>query len=98
MTEDRYGGEKLFRERMCHHFLEDFALQTRVARFHNVYGAFGTWHGGREKAPAAICRKIAEASLSGRHEIEEWGDRKQKRSLTYTHPRLDAPPLPTRTH
>jgi len=83
MPEDGYGWEKLFGERMCHHFLEDFALQTRVARFHNVYGPLGTWHGGREKAPAAICRKIAEASLSGHREIEVWGDGKQTRSFTY---------------
>jgi GDP-D-mannose 3', 5'-epimerase len=73
----------LFGERMCRHFLEDFGLQTRVARYHNVYGAHETYQGGREKAPAAICRKVAEAKLSGRHEIEIWGDGEQTRSFTY---------------
>jgi GDP-D-mannose 3', 5'-epimerase len=83
MPEDGYGWEKLFSERMCRHFSEDFGLVTRVARYHNVYGPHGTWHGGREKAPAAICRKVAEAELSGRHEIEIWGDGLQTRSFTY---------------
>ncbi|MEQ9454150.1 MAG: NAD-dependent epimerase/dehydratase family protein [Phycisphaeraceae bacterium] len=83
MPEDGYGWEKLFSERMCRHFTEDFGLETRVARFHNVYGPHGTWEGGREKAPAAICRKVAEAELTGRHEIEVWGDGKQTRSFTY---------------
>jgi GDP-D-mannose 3', 5'-epimerase len=83
MPEDGYGWEKLFGERMCRHFLEDFGLQTRVARYHNVYGAHETYQGGREKAPAAICRKVAEAKLSGRHEIEIWGDGEQTRSFTY---------------
>jgi GDP-D-mannose 3', 5'-epimerase len=83
MPEDGYGWEKLFGERMCHHFLEDFGLETRVARYHNVYGPHGTWTGGREKAPAAICRKVAEAKLSGSHAIEVWGDGKQTRSFTY---------------
>jgi len=83
MPEDGYGWEKLFSERMCHHFTEDFGLETRVARYHNVYGPDGTFDGGREKAPAAICRKVAEAELSGRHEIEIWGDGKQTRSFTY---------------
>lgn len=81
--EDGYGWEKLFSERMCRHFQEDFGLQTRVARYHNVYGPFGTWSGGREKAPAAICRKVAEAKLSGDHAIEVWGDGEQTRSFTY---------------
>ncbi len=81
--EDGYGWEKLFSERMCRHFREDFGLETRVARYHNVYGPFGTYDGGREKAPAAICRKVALASLTGRHEIEIWGDGKQSRSFTY---------------
>jgi len=81
--EDGYGWEKLFSERMCRHFSEDFGLLTRVARYHNVYGPYGTWTGGREKAPAAICRKIAEAKLSGRHEIEIWGDGEQTRSFMY---------------
>ena len=81
--EDGYGWEKLFSERMCRHFREDFGLYTRVARYHNVYGPNGTYRGGREKAPAAICRKVAEAKLSGRHEIEIWGDGEQTRSFTY---------------
>jgi len=83
MPEDGYGWEKLFTERMCRHFTEDYGLQTRVARFHNVYGPFGTFDGGREKAPAAICRKVAEAKLSGTHEIEVWGDGLQTRSFMY---------------
>ena len=81
--EDGYGWEKLFSERMCRHFQEDFKLDVRVARFHNVYGPNGTWAGGREKAPAAICRKIAAAKLSGRHDISIWGDGNQTRSFTY---------------
>jgi nucleoside-diphosphate-sugar epimerase len=83
MPEDGYGWEKLFSERMCRHFQEDFGLQTRVARFHNVYGPLGTWDGGREKAPAAMCRKILEAIESGNHCIEIWGDGKQTRSFTF---------------
>jgi nucleoside-diphosphate-sugar epimerase len=83
MPEDGYGWEKLFSERMCRHFTEDFGLETRVARYHNVYGPHGTWEGGREKAPAAICRKVIEAKLSGVHEIEIWGDGTQTRSFTY---------------
>jgi GDP-D-mannose 3',5'-epimerase len=81
--EDGYGWEKLFSERMCRHFYEDFGIETRVARFHNVYGPNGTWNGGREKAPAAICRKVAEAKITGKHEIEIWGDGKQTRSFTF---------------
>jgi nucleoside-diphosphate-sugar epimerase len=81
--EDGYGWEKLFSERMCRHYLEDFGLETRVARYHNVYGPVGTWTGGREKAPAAICRKVAEAAQTGNHEIEIWGDGKQTRSFMY---------------
>ena len=81
--EDGYGWEKLFSERMCRHFREDFGLTTRVARYHNVYGPHGTWTGGREKAPAAICRKVAEAKRSGHHEIEVWGDGEQTRSFMY---------------
>src|SRR5437588_4667872 len=81
--EDGYGWEKLFSERMCRHFTEDFGLTTRIARYHNVYGPHGTWTGGREKAPAAICRKVAEAQLSGSHEIEVWGDGQQTRSFMY---------------
>lgn len=83
MPEDGYGWEKLFSERMCRHFREDFEVYTRVARFHNVYGPFGTFEGGREKAPAAICRKVIHAKLSGEHEIEIWGDGEQTRSFMY---------------
>jgi len=83
MPEDGYGWEKLFSERMCRHFTEDFGLITRVARFHNVYGPHGTWDGGREKAPAAICRKVIHALATGRHEIEIWGDGNQTRSFMY---------------
>jgi GDP-D-mannose 3', 5'-epimerase len=83
MPEDGYGWEKLFSERMCRHFREDFGLATRVARYHNVYGPFGTYDGGREKAPAAICRKAIKAKLTGHHEIEIWGDGEQTRSFTY---------------
>jgi len=83
LAEDGYGWEKLFSERMCRHFSEDFGLYTRVARFHNVYGPWGTWYGGREKAPAAICRKVIEAKLSGKREIEIWGTGNQTRSFMF---------------
>jgi GDP-D-mannose 3', 5'-epimerase len=83
LPEDGYGWEKLFSERMCRHFEEDFGLTARVARYHNVYGPHGTWAGGREKAPAAICRKVIEAKLSGKHEINIWGDGHQTRSFMY---------------
>jgi nucleoside-diphosphate-sugar epimerase len=83
LPEDGYGWEKLFSERMCRHFEEDFGLQCRVARYHNVYGPLGTWTGGREKAPAAVCRKVLEAKMTGKHEIEIWGDGKQTRSFMY---------------
>jgi nucleoside-diphosphate-sugar epimerase len=83
LAEDGYGWEKLFSERMCRHFREDFGLRTRVARFHNVYGPHGTWDGGREKAPAAICRKVIAAKQSGRHEIDIWGTGHQTRSFMY---------------
>jgi GDP-D-mannose 3', 5'-epimerase len=83
LPEDGYGWEKLFSERMCRHFEEDFGLQCRVARYHNVYGPLGTWTGGREKAPAAICRKVIEAKASRNHQIEIWGDGKQTRSFMY---------------
>lgn len=83
MPEDGYGWEKLFSERMCRHFREDFGLQTRIARYHNVYGPFGTYDGGREKAPAALCRKVIDAKLSGRHVIDIWGEGHQTRSFTY---------------
>ena len=81
--EDGYGWEKLFSERMCRHFTEDFGLETRVARYHNVYGPHGTYDGGREKAPAAICRKVAQAKLTGEDRIEIWGDGEQRRSFMY---------------
>jgi GDP-D-mannose 3',5'-epimerase len=83
LAEDGYGWEKLFSERMCRHFSEDYGLYTRVARFHNVYGPWGTWYGGREKAPAAICRKVIEAKISGKHEIEIWGSGNQTRSFMF---------------
>ena len=83
LPEDGYGWEKLFSERMCRHFEEDYGLVCRVARYHNVYGPDGTWNGGREKAPAAICRKVIEAKNSGNHEISIWGDGKQTRSFMY---------------
>jgi GDP-D-mannose 3',5'-epimerase len=83
MPEDGYGWEKLFSERMCRHFREDFGLYTRVARFHNVYGPYGTWEGGREKAPAATCRKVIHAKENGETEVEIWGDGKQTRSFMY---------------
>ena len=81
--EDGYGWEKLFSERMCRHFTEDFGLETRVLRYHNVYGPLGTFDGGREKAPAAICRKIINAKLNNEQEIEVWGDGNQTRSFMY---------------
>ncbi len=83
MPEDGYGWEKLFTERMCGHFLEDYGLQTRIARYHNVYGEHGTWTGGREKAPAAVCRKVAQAVIKGDSHIDIWGDGRQTRSFTY---------------
>ncbi len=83
MPEDGYGWEKLFAERMCRHFSEDFGVVSRVARYHNVYGQNGSWEGGREKAPAAICRKVAQAKLSGERQIEIWGDGEQTRSFMY---------------
>jgi nucleoside-diphosphate-sugar epimerase len=89
MPEDGYGWEKLFSERMCRHFTEDFGLITRVARYHNVYGPHGTYDGGREKAPAAVCRKVVQAQISGTNEIEIWGDGEQTRSFTYIDDCLD---------
>jgi nucleoside-diphosphate-sugar epimerase len=83
MPEDGYGWEKLFSERMCRHFMEDFGLQVRVARYHNVYGPIGTYDGGREKAPAAICRKIANAVINKKDEIEIWGDGEQTRTFLF---------------
>jgi GDP-D-mannose 3', 5'-epimerase len=82
-AEDGYGWEKLFSERLCRHFHEDFGITTRLARYHNVYGPYGTWDGGREKAPAAVSRKVAMAVITGKHEIEIWGDGEQTRSFTY---------------
>jgi nucleoside-diphosphate-sugar epimerase len=83
MPEDGYGWEKLFSERMARHYYEDYGVATRVARFHNIYGEYGTYDGGREKAPAAICRKVATAAITGDHSIEIWGDGKQTRTFTY---------------
>jgi nucleoside-diphosphate-sugar epimerase len=83
LPEDGYGWEKLFSERMCRHFREDYGTNCRVARYHNVYGPFGTYDGGREKAPAAMCRKVIQAKLTGNHNIEIWGDGHQTRSFMY---------------
>ncbi|MBZ5632547.1 MAG: NAD-dependent epimerase/dehydratase family protein [Acidobacteriia bacterium] len=83
LAEDGYGWEKLFSERMCRHFSEDYGMYVRVARFHNVYGPHGTWDGGREKAPAAICRKVIQAKVGGKHEIIIWGDGTRTRSFMY---------------
>jgi nucleoside-diphosphate-sugar epimerase len=83
MPEDGYGWEKLFSERMCRHFMEDYGIAVRVPRFHNVYGPYGTYAGGREKAPAAVCRKVIEAQLNQTGAIEIWGDGEQTRSFTY---------------
>jgi nucleoside-diphosphate-sugar epimerase len=83
LPEDGYGWEKLFSERMCRHFMEDYGISVRVPRFHNVYGPYGTYDGGREKAPAAICRKVIQAQLDGPNAIEIWGDGQQTRSFTY---------------
>lgn len=83
MPEDGYGWEKLFSERMCRHYREDYGVATRVVRFHNVYGEFGTWDGGREKAPAAICRKVATAAVTGASTIGIWGDGTQTRTFMY---------------
>ncbi len=81
--QDAYGWEKLITERLCTHYREDYGLETRIVRFHNVFGPLGTWRGGREKAPAAICRKVALAKLTGNPEIEIWGDGEQTRSFCY---------------
>jgi len=83
MPEDGYGWEKLFSERMCRHFYEDYGLETRVARYHNVYGPMGTFDGGREKAPAALCRKIIIAKNTGEKKIDVWGDGEQTRSFMF---------------
>jgi len=81
--QDAYGWEKLIIERLCHHYREDYRLETRIVRFHNIFGPLGSWEGGREKAPAAMCRKVATVKLTGNHEIEVWGDGKQTRSFCY---------------
>jgi nucleoside-diphosphate-sugar epimerase len=81
--QDAYGWEKLVSERLCTHYRQDYGIETRIVRFHNIFGEMGTWEGGREKAPAAMCRKIAAAKLTGRHEIEIWGDGEQTRSFCY---------------
>lgn len=81
--QDAYGWEKLIGEHLCRHYREDFGLETRVVRFHNIFGPLGTWEGGREKAPAAMCRKIATAKLSGDPTVEIWGDGEQTRSFCY---------------
>jgi GDP-D-mannose 3', 5'-epimerase len=89
LPEDGYGWEKLFGERICRHFMEDYGISVRVPRFHNVYGPYGTYAGGREKAPAAICRKVIEAQLDGSSKIEIWGDGEQTRSFTYIDDTID---------
>jgi GDP-D-mannose 3', 5'-epimerase len=81
--QDAYGWEKLITERLCFHYAQDYGMETRIVRFHNIFGPLGTWDGGREKAPAAMCRKVAAAKLGGNHEIEIWGDGEQTRSFCY---------------
>jgi len=81
--EDGYGWEKLFSERMCRHFMEDYGLEVRVARYHNIYGPYGTYDGGREKAPAALCRKVIQAKKENKNEIDVWGDGEQTRTFLY---------------
>jgi GDP-D-mannose 3', 5'-epimerase len=81
--QDAYGWEKLITERLCLHYREDYGLQTRIVRFHNIFGPLGTWDGGREKAPAAMCRKVALAKMTGNMEVEIWGDGEQTRSFCY---------------
>jgi len=81
--QDAYGWEKLITERLCIHYREDYGIETRVVRFHNIFGPYGTWEGGREKAPAALCRKVAHSKLTGNHEVEIWGDGEQTRSFCY---------------
>lgn len=83
MPQDAYGWEKLITERLCAHYREDYRMETRIVRFHNIFGPLGTWEGGREKAPAAVCRKVAIAKLTGNPQIELWGDGKQTRSFCY---------------
>jgi len=81
--QDAYGWEKLIAERLCTHYREEYGIETRIVRFHNIFGPWGTWDGGREKAPAAMCRKIAVAAITGNNEIEIWGDGEQTRSFCY---------------
>ena len=88
--EDGYGWEKLFSERMCRHFLEDFNLDTKVARYHNIFGPLGTFDGGREKSPAALCRKVAKAKFEDTKDIEVWGDGEQTRSYLFIDDCVDA--------
>ena len=90
MPEDGYGWEKLFSERMCKNFEEDYGLKIRIARFHNIYGPYGTFGGGREKAPAAICRKIALSKIKKKISLEIWGNGKQERSFLYIKDCIDA--------
>jgi GDP-D-mannose 3', 5'-epimerase len=89
MPQDAYGWEKLVMERLCTHYREDYGIQTRIVRFHNIFGPYGTWEGGREKAPAAMSRKVAIAKLTGNHEIEMWGDGEQTRSFCYIEDTLE---------
>jgi GDP-D-mannose 3',5'-epimerase len=81
--QDAYGWEKLLAERLCLHYGEEYGIETRIVRFHNIFGPLGTWEGGREKAPAALCRKVAQAKLTGNPEVEIWGDGEQTRSFCY---------------
>jgi GDP-D-mannose 3', 5'-epimerase len=87
--QDAYGWEKLITERLCGHYREDYGIETRIVRFHNIFGPLGTWDGGREKAPAAMCRKVAKAKLTGERELEIWGDGEQTRSFCYIDDCLD---------
>ena len=87
--QDAYGWEKLITERLCTHYREDYGIETRIVRFHNIYGPLGTWDGGREKAPAAMCRKVATAKLTGQPAIDIWGDGEQTRSFCYIADCLD---------
>jgi len=87
--QDAYGWEKLITERLCAHYRDDYGIETRIVRFHNIFGPLGTWDGGREKAPAAMCRKVAKAKLTGAREIEIWGDGEQTRSFCYIDDCLD---------
>jgi nucleoside-diphosphate-sugar epimerase len=89
MPQDAYGWEKLVMERLCSHYRQDYGLETRIVRFHNIFGEQGTWDGGREKAPAALSRKIALAKLTGKHEIEMWGDGEQTRSFCHIQDTLE---------